>query len=109
MLGEAAGPMLAVNQLAVGLYVKDSTTAPDQFDLHAVLLLDRGRQTGGCRLVVSFATILDADFHEFPPDFVRGVVREHLHLMVWDGSAVGNMAASTPPGSVGDDVLLVID
>jgi hypothetical protein len=69
VLGEAAGLMFAVNQFSVGLYVKDPAAAPDELDQQLVLSLDRVRQTGGFRLVVSLAAVLDGDFHAFISGF----------------------------------------
>lgn len=67
VLGEAPGLELAVNQFTVGLYVEYAARALDQLGLDAVLGLDRIRQTGGLREVVSFPAVLDADFHVLPP------------------------------------------
>jgi hypothetical protein len=73
VLGKTTGLVLAVNELAVGLYVEDPAAAPNQLDSNVMLPLDRGRQTGGCRLVISLAAVLDADFHAFAPDFLLGI------------------------------------
>jgi len=109
VLGESPGSVSAVNELTVSLYVEDPAAAPDQFDLDVMVLLDRGRQTGGCRLVVSFSTVLDADFHAFPPNFLLGIVAERLHI--WYGAAASraNRPARTPPGYIGSDAREALD
>lgn len=55
--------MLAVNQLAINLYVKNAAPAFDQLNLHVVLTFDGGRQTGGFGRVISLYAVFDADFH----------------------------------------------
>ena len=56
--------MLAVDQLAIGDDIEDASSAGDERRLDAESLLDRGRQTGGLRFVVSLHAVGDADFHE---------------------------------------------
>ena len=109
MLGKSAGFVSAVNELTVSLYVEDPTAASDELDLDLVFLFDRGRQTGGCRLVVSFSTVLDADFHAFPPNFLLGIVAERLHI--WYGATANraNRPAPTPPGCIGSDAREALD
>ena len=70
VLGEPPGFVLAVNQPAVHLYVKDPTGSLNQLTVDAVPLLDRGCQTGSLRQVVSFPAVLDADSHSCAPDFL---------------------------------------
>jgi len=60
-LGEAAELLLGEDQLAVHADLEDAAARLDEVGLDAVLLLDLGRQTGGARLVVSNAAVLDAN------------------------------------------------
>jgi hypothetical protein len=109
VLGEAAGLVLAVNELAIGLYVEDSAATLDELDLGVMVLLDRGRQTGGLRFVVSFATVLDADFHEFPPDFLLGIVAERVHIWYGPAARRANRHAAAPPVRNGGEARAVLD
>ena len=72
MLRESPGFVLAVNQFPIDLYVEDAPGPLNQFGLDAVLLLDRGRQTGGLRQVVSLHTVFDADLHSVCSEFPVG-------------------------------------
>jgi hypothetical protein len=60
----AAGLVLRVHQLSVDFDVEDASVAPDLLDPDSELLLDRGRQTGGYRIVVSDSAEGDDDLHE---------------------------------------------
>jgi hypothetical protein len=64
--------MLAENEAAIDLHVKDSAGSRDQLRLDATGLLDGGRQTGGAGQVVSLRAVGDADFHRATP--VSGTV-----------------------------------
>ena len=44
--------------------VEDAVAAPHQLGREAELFLDRGRQTGGLRQVVSTPAVVDGDLHE---------------------------------------------
>lgn len=55
--------MLAVNQLAINLYVKNAAPALDQLNLDVVPAFDGSRQTGGFGRVISLYAVFDADFH----------------------------------------------
>jgi hypothetical protein len=59
--------VLAVDQLAVDLDVEYSAAALDELRFDAARLLDRRRQTGGLRAIISLSTIRNADFHAAPP------------------------------------------
>jgi hypothetical protein len=63
MLGEAPGPVLAVDQVAVDLHVEDATAAFDELGLNVELPFDRLRQTGGFGQVVSLSAVSDGDVH----------------------------------------------
>jgi hypothetical protein len=58
--------VLAEDSLAVDDHVEDAVVTPNQLGLLAELLLDRGRQTGGLRQVVSAPAVVDGDLHAFP-------------------------------------------
>ena len=49
--------------LPIDLHVEDAARSLDQLGLDAEALLDRGRQTGGLRCIVSRDTVGDADLH----------------------------------------------
>jgi len=66
MFGESAGFLLAVDQLAVDFDVEDSPAALDEFDGDVEFGLDRVRQTGGLRRVVSLYAILNGNVHVGP-------------------------------------------
>jgi hypothetical protein len=60
----AAGLVLRVHQLSVDLDVEDASVARDLPDPDSELLLDRCRQTGGNRIVVSDLAEGDDHLHE---------------------------------------------
>ena len=62
-VGEAAGFRLRVDRASVDDYVEHAAAAANQLGLDADFLLDRGRQTGGLREVVSGAAVRDGDVH----------------------------------------------
>ena len=66
MFGESAGFLLAVDQLAVDFDVEDSPAALDEFDGDVEFGLNRIRQTGGLRRVVSLYAILNGNVHIGP-------------------------------------------
>ena len=61
-----AGFFLAVDQLAVDFDVEDSPAALDEFGGDVEFGLDRVRQTGGLRRVVSLYAILNGNVHVSP-------------------------------------------
>jgi hypothetical protein len=63
VFGEPSAVVLAPNLSAVHVYVKHPAPTFYQTRLDFEFVLDRFRQTGGPRIVVSFYTVLDADFH----------------------------------------------
>ncbi len=63
MVRKFPGLVLAVDQLAADSDVEDSAGALDQFGVDSELLLDRFRQTGGFRVVVSLHAVLDGHLH----------------------------------------------
>ena len=67
MLGEAAGLVLAEDQVAVEADIEDPAGALDQFGFYPVFALDCLRQTGGLGQVVSLLTVLDRNVHRSPP------------------------------------------
>ncbi len=60
---EAPGLVLAVDEPAVRLDVKDAAGTLDELGVEVVLALDGGRQTGGPGVVVSLHAVRDADLH----------------------------------------------
>ncbi len=66
MFRKSAGFLLAVDQLAVGFDVEDSPAALDEFGGDVEFGLDRVRQTGGLRRVVSLYAILNGNVHVGP-------------------------------------------
>lgn len=63
MLGETSGLTLRVNQLAVNDDIKHTAAPFDQLSNHPRLCLDRVRQTGGLRGVVSLYAVRDRNLH----------------------------------------------
>jgi hypothetical protein len=61
VFGEATDRVLGEDQLAVRFHVEDPVLALRQRRRDAVLLLDRIRQTGGLRVVVSNRAVDDLD------------------------------------------------
>ena len=59
--------MLAEHHLVTGLDVENSAATLDQLCVDPEFILDRGRQTGGLRKVVSLRAVRDAHFHERSP------------------------------------------
>ncbi len=59
--------MLAVNQFAVQLNIKDAALAFDKINVQLCFLSDCGRQTGGLGGVISHDTIRDPHLHQFSP------------------------------------------
>ncbi len=66
MFRESAGFLLAVDQLAIDFDVEDSPAALDEFGVDVEFGLNRVRQTGGLRRVVSLYAILDGNLHGDP-------------------------------------------
>ena len=64
VVGEAADVVLVPDLFAVHVNVKHAAHAFDQLGIHAELLLDRGRQTGGLGKIISLRAVLDGDDHE---------------------------------------------
>ena len=62
--------MFGIDQVPIHNDVEDAAAALDQFGLDARCILDRVRQTGGLRGVVSLHAVSDADFHSLPSLFV---------------------------------------
>ncbi|MGH7287521.1 MAG: hypothetical protein ACREI8_05820 [Myxococcota bacterium] len=60
---ETPGFVLAEDALAVGADVEDAVITSQQLGRDAELLLDRGRQTGGLRQVVSAPAVVNGDLH----------------------------------------------
>ena len=75
VLGEPTDFALVPDLRAVDVNVKHAAGALDHLGVHPELTLNRLRQTGGRRVVVSFHAVLDADVHDnsSPP------CRKHLH------------------------------
>jgi len=63
VLGKAAGFLLRIDFPAVEDHVEDTSAAFNQLGFAACLLLDRIRQTGGLRMIVSLHAIRDGDLH----------------------------------------------
>ena len=63
VFGKAAGVVFAPDLRIVDVDVEDAAGAFDQFGRHLELLLDRIRQTGGRRKVVSLSAVFDGDVH----------------------------------------------
>ncbi len=63
VLREPPNVALVPDLFALDVYVEDSARAFDQLGLDPKLLLDRLRQTGGSREVVSLSAVLDRDVH----------------------------------------------
>jgi hypothetical protein len=79
IVGELAGLMLAVNEVAVDLHIKDASSAFDQLGVDVEGFLELIRQTGGIRCVVSLHAILDRDVHV---SLLSNKVRQSLrHVM----------------------------
>lgn len=55
--------MFGIDQVPIHNDVEDAAAALDQFGLNARCILDRVRQTGGLRGVVSLHAVSNADFH----------------------------------------------
>lgn len=67
MCGKPERFVLAVNQFAVQLNIKNAALALDKIHVDLFCLPDRGRQTGGLGCVVSHDTIRDLHLHSFSP------------------------------------------
>ncbi len=63
MLRETADVMFTPDLRAVDVHVEHAAGAFDQTGVHVELCLDRFRQTGGRRLVVSLDAVFDGDVH----------------------------------------------
>jgi hypothetical protein len=59
--------VLRVHERAIDIHVEDASVARDERGLDAEFLLDRIRQTGGDRVVVSGLAVLDGNAHDIPP------------------------------------------
>ena len=66
MLRKSSGFLLAVDQLAIDFDVEDSPAAFDELGVDVELGLNRVRQTGGLRRVVSFYAVFDGNAHVGP-------------------------------------------
>jgi hypothetical protein len=55
--------VLAPNLFAIDMDVKDSTGSFDQLRIHAELLFDLRRQTGGARQIISLRAEFDRNRH----------------------------------------------
>jgi hypothetical protein len=62
--GEAMGVVLRVDALAVERHVEHAAVAALEASGDPELLLDRGLQTGGLGVVVSFGAVGDLDVHD---------------------------------------------
>ena len=60
---EAAHVVLTPNLFAVDVNVEHAACAFDQLGIHAELLFDRCRQTGGLGEVISLCAVFDGDHH----------------------------------------------
>ncbi len=54
---------LAINQIAIDDHIEYAARTLDQLRFHPQGLLDRIRQTGGSRFIVSLHAVFDADLH----------------------------------------------
>ena len=63
--GEAVGDVLVVDELTVDGDLEDAAVARLERGGDAVLVLDRGLQTGGLGQVVSLGAVGDLDVHQF--------------------------------------------
>jgi hypothetical protein len=63
MLGETSGLVLAPNLGPVDVDVEYTAPAANQLSVNVEFLLDRFRQTGSFRKVVSFHAVLNAHMH----------------------------------------------
>ena len=63
VLGEAADVVLVPDLRAVDVDVEHAAGSFDHFRGDVEAFLDRVRQTGGCREVVSLHAVFDADVH----------------------------------------------
>jgi hypothetical protein len=59
--------MLREEQLAVGHDIEDARVSHDQLGFDVELIANRGRQTGGLRLVVSTPAVRDGQTHGIIP------------------------------------------
>ena len=66
MFRKSAGLLLAVDQPAVDFNVEDAPAAFDEFGGDVEFGLDRVRQTGGLRRVVSLDTVFNGNVHVGP-------------------------------------------
>ncbi len=64
MIRKTPDGFLAENDISIGRDVKNAAAAGDELGFHAELLLNRLRQTGGSREVVSLRAVGDRDFHK---------------------------------------------
>jgi len=63
VLGEPPNLVLAPDLFPIDVDVENAARPLDHLGIHVELLLNRGRQTGGCGVVVSLHAVLDADVH----------------------------------------------
>lgn len=64
VLREAADVVFAPDLRAIDMDVKNAALAFDHLGVDAELVVNRLRQTGGSRVVVSLHAVFDADFHD---------------------------------------------
>ena len=62
--------MFGIDQVPIHNDVEDSAAALDQFRLDTRRFLNRVRQTGGLRGVVSLHAVSNADLHSLPSPFI---------------------------------------
>ena len=98
VFGKASRLGLGEDQCGVGHHVEYSAHAPHEFALDAVLVPDRGRQTGGPRKIVSLSAVRDADLHRLAFRLLRAC------RLPASCRALGttNVEYSTDGGQVGD-------
>ena len=65
VFGKAADVVLVPDLRSVDAHVEHAATTFYQLRVDAELFLDRLRQTGGCRVVVSLYAVFDADVHSY--------------------------------------------
>ena len=89
MFRESAGFFLAVDQLAIDFDVEDAPAALDEFGGDVEFGLNRIRQTGGLRCVVSLYAIFNGNVHVGP------LIRRSILLYRARGPPYNNIASTT--------------
>ncbi len=89
MFRESAGFLLAVDQLTVDFDVEDAPAALDELGVDVEFGLNRIRQTGGLRCIVSLYAIFNGNVHVGP------LIRRSILLYRARGPPYNNIASAT--------------